>query len=130
MYSAVPIPGDRRVYRCTIIAGDTRPRPHPEARYGRDGATIIEPGQGGYMAALQKGRASGRPNGNRMAAEPFSKHAPPPSSHILTCRTTKMIDDEAALLKEVRFALRGLDPWPRKATGFRPKNTRAKFSII
>jgi hypothetical protein len=42
MYSASPIPGDRRVYRCTIIAGDTRPRPHPEARYGRDGATIIE----------------------------------------------------------------------------------------
>ena len=41
-----------------------------------------------------------------------------------------MIDDEAALLKEVRFALRGLDPWPRKPTGFRPKNTRAKFSII
>jgi len=25
-----------------------------------------------------------------------------------------MIDDEAALLADVRFALRGLDPWPPK----------------
>jgi hypothetical protein len=33
-----------------------------------------------------------------------------------------MIDDEAALLKDVRFVA-------AKATGFRPKNTRAKFSI-
>jgi len=25
-----------------------------------------------------------------------------------------MIDDEAALLADIRFALRGLDPWPPK----------------
>jgi hypothetical protein len=54
MDSASPIPGDRRVYRCTIMAGDTRPRPHPDARYGRDGATIIEPGQRGYLAACRR----------------------------------------------------------------------------
>jgi hypothetical protein len=26
-----------------------------------------------------------------------------------------MIDDEAALLADIRFALRGLDPWPPKS---------------
>jgi hypothetical protein len=41
-----------------------------------------------------------------------------------------MIDDEAALLKDVRFAWRGLDPGGRKPSGFRPKSSRAKFSII
>ena len=27
-----------------------------------------------------------------------------------------MIDDEAALLADIRFALRGLDPWPPKGS--------------
>jgi hypothetical protein len=31
-----------------------------------------------------------------------------------------MIEDEAALLADIRFALRGLDPWPPKGSAARP----------
>ena len=36
-----------------------------------------------------------------------------------------MIEDEAALISDVRFALRGLDPWPPKG-GARPSEDFAR----
>jgi hypothetical protein len=37
-----------------------------------------------------------------------------------------MIDDEAALLADIRFALRGLDPWPPKCAAKPSEDTPAK----
>ena len=45
-----------------------------------------------------------------------------------------MIDDEAALLADIRFALRGLDPWPPKGKtqalrGLRPQGSAAPKAV-
>jgi hypothetical protein len=44
-----------------------------------------------------------------------------------------MIDDEAALLADIRFALRGLDPWPPKGNqavrGLRPQGPSASQAV-
>lgn len=42
------------------------------------------------------------------------------SRHVLT-----VIEDEAALLDDIRFALRGLDPWPPKGSA-RPSEDYAR----
>jgi hypothetical protein len=45
-------------------------------------------------------------------------------------RVLAMIEDEAALLADVRFPLRGLDPWPPKGNRIPPANLRGRWSSI